>query len=229
MNPVISHPWNVTPEEAKRIQEKLRGQVCQEPRLGPVHTVAGVDVGFRGDTAIAAVAVLSYPELELVDHALAKLPVTFPYIPGLLAFREGPVVLEALARLRVEPDLLIFDGQGLAHPRRMGIASHIGVLMDKPSIGCAKSRLCGTHTEPGPERGDWVPLYDDWEVIGAVLRTRPGVNPLYISIGHRVDLETAIHYVLACCTRYRLPETTRAAHRLAAGEKPKAVQQPRLF
>ena len=177
--------------------------------------MAGVDVSFRKGQAQAAVVVLSLSSLEPVDRAWAKLPITFPYVPGYLTFREGPAVLAAFERLTLWPDLVVFDGQGIAHPRRMGLAAHLGLFLDLPSIGCAKSRLCGTHDPPGPERGDWAPLYDGDEVIGVVLRSRPGTKPLYVSPGHRMDLPTAVHYVMACCSRYRLPETTRWAHRLA--------------
>jgi deoxyribonuclease V len=144
--------------------------------------------------------------------------VTFPYVPGLLSFREGPAVLDALDKLKSPPDLLIFDGHGLAHPRRFGLACHLGLLVDIPAIGCAKSRLCGQYEEPGPHRGDTMPLIDKGEVVGAAVRTRAGVKPVFVSIGHRVDLPTSIHYVLACCRGYRLPETTRWAHRLAGAE-----------
>ncbi len=209
------HSWDVTPGEAAAWQQRLRPQVRLEPFAGPVRRVAGVDVSFRADRARAAVVVLSFPALELVDQAWAEVAVSFPYIPGLLSFREGPAVLAAFARLALWPDLIIFDGQGIAHPRRLGLASHLGLFLDLPSIGCAKSRLCGEHDEPGPARGDWAPLYHKGEVVGAALRSRPGTRPLYVSPGHRVDLETAIRHVLACCTRYRLPETTRRAHRLA--------------
>ncbi|MGB5063141.1 MAG: deoxyribonuclease V, partial [Candidatus Competibacter sp.] len=165
----------------------------------------------------AAVAVLRYPELDVLETAIARRPTTFPYIPGLLSFRELPAVLAALERLREPPDLLLCDGQGIAHPRRLGIASHLGLLVDIPSVGVAKTRLFGTH-EPVPEaRGAWAPLRVDKEIIGAVLRTRAGIKPLYVSSGHRIGLETAIGYVMGCCTRYRLPETTRYAHRLASG------------
>jgi deoxyribonuclease V len=169
--------------------------------------------------AKAAVVVLDYPDLTPVDQSTAEQPVQFPYIPGLLAFREGPVVLEALEKLVTEPDLLIFDAQGLAHPRRMGLATHIGLIIDRSSIGCAKSRLCGTHHEPGPERGAYTHLRDGNEIIGAVVRSRSQVQPVYVSVGHKIDLETAINYVLNCCRGYRLPETTRWAHRVAGGEK----------
>ncbi len=187
--------------------------------------MAGVDVGFAGGRhrgrgghlARAAVAVLTFPGLSLCDQAVAQRPVTFPYVPGLLSFREVPVVLEALAGLARLPDLLLCDGQGLAHPRRFGIACHLGVLLDLPAIGVAKRRLIGRHEALPQEKGAWVPLYDGDECIGAVVRTRTGVQPLYVSVGHRVSLESAVDWVFRCTTRYRLPETTRAAHRLASG------------
>ena len=216
----FSHPWNLSPAEAMAVQRELRARVILADRLGPVRRVAGVDVGFEADGAVtrAAVAVLGYPQLELLETALARRPTEFPYVPGLLSFRELPAVLDALAQLRDPPDLLLCDGQGIAHPRRLGIASHLGLLVDIPSIGVAKTRLCGVYADPPNERGAWTPLRANGETIGAVLRTRPGVKPLYISSGHRVSLETAIDYVMACCTRYRLPETIRWAHRLASGK-----------
>jgi len=229
MRIVSLHRWDVSPSEAMEIQQQLRSKVSTERSVGQVNTVAGIDVSFKGDVARAAVVVLSYPELTPLDYSLAELPVEFPYIPGLLAFREAPAVLAALEKLKTEPDLFIFDAQGLAHPRRMGLATHLGVVIDRPSIGCAKSRLCGSHHEPGPERGSYTYLYDGEEIIGAVVRTQTGVSPLYVSIGHRVDLPTAIEYVLSCCTKYRLPETTRYAHRVAGGEKLQEVSQPTLF
>lgn len=214
------HPWDLSPKQAIAIQNELRGQVVTEDQLGPVNTVAGVDVGFPDrQTARAAVVVLSFPELKPLDYAVAQAPVKFPYIPGLLAFREIPVALAAIEKVRVSPDLFIFDAHGLAHPRRLGLASHAGLLIDQPSIGCAKSRLTGQHAEPGPERGETLPLMDGDEQIGAVVRTRKGVKPVYVSIGHRVGLATAVRYVLACAPKYRLPETTRYAHRVAGGDK----------
>lgn len=213
------HPWDVTPAQAIAIQQSLRARVRLTDALGQVRLVAGVDVGFeqRNTVTRAAVAVLSFPDLEPQEEVLARRPTTFPYIPGLLSFREGPAVLEALERLRLEPDLLLCDGQGIAHPRRFGIACHLGVLTGLPAIGVAKSRLVCTHAEPAPEKGSRTPLYDGDEVIGAVLRTRTGVKPLYISPGHRITLDTAVDYVLRCTPRYRLPETTRRADRLASG------------
>ena len=220
------HGWDVSPSEAIAIQQRLRHRIRQEwdPVALKVQRVAGIDVSIKEGVARAAVVVLSYPALQSLDVALAEEPVSFPYVPGLLTFREGPVVLAALARLRLEPDLLIFDGQGLAHPRRLGIAAHIGVLVDRSSIGCAKSRLWGKHQEPGSEKGDYALLRDGQEVIGAVVRTRTRVKPVYVSVGHRIDLAQAIEYVLGCCTRFRLPETTRLAHRAAGGQIPASVQ-----
>ena len=219
MQPAMSHPWDLSTDEARELQSQLAEKVIARTTFDPddVQTVAGVDVGFQGDMARAAVVVLALPGLRPVDYAVAQVPVTFPYVPGLLTFREGPSVIKALQELDTWPDLLIFDGQGLAHPRRIGLASHMGVILDQPSIGCAKSRLMGEHGEPGNEVGDWTPLRDGEDVIGAVLRTRAGVKPVFVSIGHRVDLETAIDLVLECTGRYRLPETTRYAHRVAGG------------
>jgi len=211
------HAWDVTPAEAVALQQQLRAQVSLLPDRGPVQRVAGVDVSFPEGEARAAVVVLSFPSLQMVDQALAQIPLSFPYVPGLLTFREGPAVLAAFERLTLWPDLVLFDGQGLAHPRRFGLACHLGLFLDLPSIGCAKSRLCGTHAEPGLEKGDWAPLSDGGEVIGAAVRTCPGRRPLYVSPGHRVDLPTAISYVLACCAGRRIPETTRRAHRLCTG------------
>ncbi|MHB1293378.1 MAG: deoxyribonuclease V [Anaerolineae bacterium] len=209
--------WDLTPEEARDLQIKLRQHVNLTNSLGPVRLVGGIDVGLHGDVARAAVVVLSFPELALVEHVTTERAVTFPYVPGLLSFREAPVILDALARIKSTPDVLIFDGQGYAHPRRMGIATHVGILLDHPTIGCAKSRLWGRYEQPGPERGAYSWLTADNETIGAVLRTRNNVRPLFISAGHRVDLATAIDLVLRCGTRYRLPEPTRWAHRLASG------------
>lgn len=218
-HPLPGHDWDLAPAAARALQERLRDQVIAQDRLPPVRRVAGIDVGFEqaGAIARAAVVVLSFPELQLLDQAVARLPTRFPYVPGLLSFREIPVVLKALDELRMEPDLLICDGQGQAHPRRFGLACHLGLLIDRPSIGAAKSRLIGEYGPLPDARGGWMPLTHQGETLGAVLRTRAGVTPLFVSIGHRVSLDTAIRYVLACCPRYRLPETTRLAHRLASG------------
>lgn len=210
--------WPTTPAAARAQQEQLRSRVIRHDDLGEVRRVAGLDVGFelQGTLTRAAVAVLSFPELALLESALVRRPTRFPYIPGLLSFREVPALLEALDRLSAPPDLLLCDGQGLAHPRRFGLACHLGVLSGLPSIGVAKSRLIGDHGPLGPAQGDRTWLWDGDEIIGCLLRTRREVRPLYVSLGHRISLETAIRYVLACTTRYRLPETTRQAHRLAS-------------
>lgn len=212
------HPWDLAPREAMALQSRLATEIDCRDDFGPVTRVAGVDVGFEDNGAVtrAAVAVLAYPSLQLVTSAIARLPTRFPYVPGLLSFREVPAVLAAMEQLDVAPDLLLCDGQGIAHPRRLGIASHLGLLLGIPSIGVAKTRLIGQHGEVPNERGAWVPLRDGGETIGAVLRTRQGVKPLYVSPGHRIGLESAIAWVMACLTRYRLPETTRWAHRLAS-------------
>lgn len=217
ITPPIDWPENIA--QARAIQEQLRTRVITENQLGAVNIVAGVDVGFeqQGEVTRAAVALLRLPQLELVDQSVARQPTRFPYIPGYLSFREIPALLAALANITTTPDLILCDGQGLAHPRRFGIACHLGVLTGLPTIGVAKSRLIGSHDEPGPKKGSWTPLMDKEEVIGAVLRTRDNISPLYVSVGHRIDLQTAIKYVLRCTTRYRLPETTRWAHRLASG------------
>ena len=173
-----SHSWDLSPQEASDVQSDLAARVERQLRMGPVRHVAGIDVSVRDDVARAAVVILDFGGLDPVDYAIATRPVTFPYVPGLLAFREGPVVLDALERVSTTPDLLIFDGQGLAHPRRLGIASHIGLLVDMPAIGCAKSRLCGQHDEPGEEPGEYASLVDKGEAIGAVLRKRRRVKPV---------------------------------------------------
>lgn len=214
------HRWPTTVAAARAIQETLRQHVITQDRLRRPRTVAGVDVGFEeaGRLTRAAVAVLDFPGLTLYEFAVVRRRTRFPYVPGYLSFRETPPVLAALDRLRTLPDLLLCDGQGYAHPRRFGFACHLGLLTDIPSIGVAKSRLIGEHGRLPRKKGAWVPLLEDGERIGAVLRTRTGVQPLYVSIGHRISLETAIDYVLRCTTRYRLPETTRYAHRLASGQ-----------
>jgi deoxyribonuclease V len=229
MRLAIAHRWDLPVEEARALQAELAGQVIPTTTLdvAGLRTVAGVDVGFRGGLARAAVVVLTFPDLEPVDQALAEVPVTFPYVPGLLAFREGPGVLAALEKLTTWPDIFIFDAQGVAHPRRLGLAAHMGVILDWPSIGCAKSRLVGEHEEPGDGVGDWVPLLDAGETIGAVVRSRARVKPLYVSVGHRVALSKAVNLVLACTRGYRLPETTRYAHRMASTPAPEAGTAPR--
>jgi deoxyribonuclease V len=213
-----NHTWNLTPKEAIALQNSLKSQVIKVDQLAEPQRIAGVDVGFEeeGRVTRAAIAVLDFPSLQLTEQAIVRLPTHFPYLPGLLSFREVPALLKGIAKLNNQPDLILCDGQGLAHPRRFGLACHLGVLTNIPTIGVAKSRLIGTHATLPDEKGSWVPLFDQGEVIGAVVRTRKGVHPVYVSIGHRISLDSAIRYVLSCTTRYKLPETTRAAHHLAS-------------
>jgi deoxyribonuclease V len=213
------HPWDVSPKEAVKIQHALQEHVSIRDDFGDIKTVAGVDVGFEKNNTItrAAIAVLDFETLEVIETAIAHRPTSFPYVPGLLSFREVPAVLEAMLKLKKEPDLLLCDGQGIAHPRRFGIAAHLGLLLDIPAVGVGKSRLTGKHDNVPAEKGSYVPLTDKDEHIGVVLRTRTNVKPLYISPGHRVSIQTARQLVMKCVTRYRLPETTRWAHKLASG------------
>ena len=219
MHSITPHPWPTVPAEAIALQKELRDLVIAADDLGEVSTVAGLDVGPQTNAGMlrGAVAALSFPDLRTADQAVAYRAPPLPYVPGLLSFREVPALLAALQKLCVLPELLLCDGQGLAHPRRFGIACHLGVLTGIPSIGVAKSLLVGEHAPVPAKRGAWRPLLHKGEVVGAALRTRMGRAPVYVSIGHRVSLETAIHYTLACAPRYRLPETTRAAYRLASG------------
>ncbi|HIK45799.1 MAG TPA: deoxyribonuclease V [Leptolyngbyaceae cyanobacterium M65_K2018_010] len=214
--------WPTTPTEAIALQQILAPQVVTQDHLpDPIRYVAGIDAGFEQDGQItrAAVVVLSFPDLTPVDEALVRRPTTFSYVPGLLSFREIPAMLEALAQLQRVPDVILCDGQGVAHPRRFGIACHLGLLCQCPTLGVAKSRLVGTHSEVPPEKGAWVPLMDGGERIGAVLRNRANTKPLFISPGHWMSLDTAIALVGRCTTCYRLPETTRYADRLASSGK----------
>ena len=217
------HEWNISASEAIALQKQMTAQIdYQRPiDLKSVKLVAGVDVSVKPDPVSgkdrsqAAVVVLSFPDMQVVETSLATLPTPFPYIPGLLSFREGPVLEMAFAKLQAEPDVLIFDGMGRAHPRRIGIASHMGLWLQKPTIGCGKTLFVGKFKEPGNERGDFSDLIDKGEVIGAVLRTRPKVKPVFISVGHLADLPTSLKLVMACTSKYRLPDPIRAAHNAA--------------
>ena len=215
------HSWDVSPAEAMVIQNQLRSEVVLTDDFAPVNYVAGVDAGFEddGNTTRAAIVVLRFPELTVVEKVLARRPTTFPYIPGFLSFREIPAVLAALEQVQTTPDLLLCDGMGILHPRRLGIAAHLGVITNLPSIGVGKSPFIGKHQPVPDERGAWQPIVDRGETIGAALRTRVGTKPLYISSGHRISLASAIDYVMRCTTKYRLPETTRHADHLASHEK----------
>jgi deoxyribonuclease V len=229
MHSHVPHPWNVSPEEAVAIQRTLAAQVIRTNQFKQIRAVAGVDLSFpEPDRAHAAVVVLDFPSLKPVSYVTADLPVTFPYVPGLLAFRESPAALAAFAKLNVDVDLIMVDGAGIAHPRRMGIACHLGLYLDRPAIGCAKSRLTGSFTMPGAEAGSQSGLTYRGELIGTVLRTRTNVSPLFVSLGHRIDQPTSVAYVLRCCKGLRLPEPTRLAHNLAAGRVPEISAQNRL-
>jgi deoxyribonuclease V len=211
------HSWDMSPGDAIKLQRDLAAQVITDQPLGALRLVAGVDVSVKNNVSRAAVVVLDYLRLDVVETVTAQRPTPFPYIPGLLSFREGAVIVDALRKLDSTPDVFIFDGQGTIHPRRLGIACHIGLWLDRPTVGCAKSRLIG-HAEPlAAEKGSWVPLLDRGETVGVVLRTRTNVKPVFVSVGHRTTLDDARQLVLSCTTRYRLPEPTRAAHH-AAGQ-----------
>lgn len=223
--PDRNHRLNLSPREAIALQRELAMHVRREPLSGRVRTVAGIDVSVRGNRARAAVVVVRLPTspdgvFESIETATHEAAVRFPYVPGLLSFREIPALLPALARLREPPDVLLCDGQGYAHPRRCGLACHLGVLLDWPTVGVAKSRLVGEHDELGLDRGDRIPLRDRGEVIGAVVRTRVRVKPVFVSVGHRITLDEAVALTLACAPRYRLPELARLAHRLSKDESP---------
>ena len=213
------HDWNLTPRQAIALQKTLAAEVIsnQPIDLGAVRLVAGVDVSVKDNVSQAAVVVSTFPDLQPIETVLAKQPTPFPYIPGLLSFREGPVLVAAFEKLQHVPDVLIFDGMGIAHPRRIGIACQMGLWLQKPTIGCGKTHFIGQFAEPGQERGAWSELRDKGELIGAVLRTRGRVKPVYISPGHLADLLTAVSLVMQCVTKYRLPEPIRMAHN-AAGE-----------
>lgn len=212
--PVLSHPWKLTEFEAEKLQRELAGKVVTTDRMDhEIRHVAGVDVAYDKlkDRLIAVVAVIHAQTLEAVDMSVVEDEEQFPYIPGLFSFREIPPVVKAMAGLTVKPDLLVCDGHGLAHPRRFGVACHLGVLFDIPTIGCGKTRLTGTFDPVGEKRGDYSNLVDQGEVIGCVLRTQDNIKPVYVSVGHRISLDTAREWILRLSPTYRLPETTRHA------------------
>jgi deoxyribonuclease V len=210
----LIHPWKVSPREAIRIQEKLRKKLRLRAPTTPLRKIAAGDVSYSrlNDKTYASFLLFTYPDLTLLERASAKGRTSFPYIPGLLTFREAPILLEAFSRLRTQPDLILIDGQGIAHPRSMGIAAHIGLILNLPSIGCAKSRLIGTHAELAPDRGKVIPLVEGGRTVGMLLRTRDGVKPVYVSPGHKMDMKTSVKIVLSLCRGYRIPEPLRQAH-----------------
>jgi deoxyribonuclease V len=209
------HPWQLTTHEAIALQKQLRTQVITENTLSHVRFIAGADIATSQDSAkaYAGVVVLSYPALEVVEERGLESEVSFPYIPVLLAFREGPLLIKVFEQLTTDPDVIVFDGQGIAHPRGMGIATHMGLVFDKPTIGCAKSLLFGRYQEPDHAKGAWSELRDpQGQIVGAVLRSKPKTTPIFVSIGHRVDLPTAIQLLIECTRGVRIPEPTRLAH-----------------
>jgi deoxyribonuclease V len=228
----IVHKWDIEIADARKIQQQLREKCIEEDRFGEIRTVAGLDVAFvlvasqafrrkhsrwtalrEANRAIAGVVVYSYPEMQELERVFAEVRLKFPYVPGFLSFREIPALLAALGKLQRMPDVMFCDGQGYAHPRRMGLATHLGIVLDRPTIGCAKSILIGTHDVVGKEKGEWTALMDDEERIGAALRTRAGVKPMYISSGHRISLEKSLQLTLAVCDGPRIPRPTRDADR----------------
>lgn len=211
------HDWDMSIAEARALQERLAPLVVRADRLRAPRLIAGLDISAPDATgqATAAAVVVAYPGLLPVEIVRVQARPPFPYVPGLLSFRELPLLIEVCRKIESEPDLVLVDGQGLAHPRRMGLACHLGLFLDRPTIGSAKSRLCGEHEEVGPARGDHALLMDGDETIGAALRTRQGVRPIYVSIGHMVDLPAALHWTLGCCRAYRVPEPLRLAHKEA--------------
>jgi len=243
MRLAVKHKWRVSTMEARKIQEGLHEKWEGENRLGPIQTVAGLDAAFvltgsqaleakrsrwtalrEANRAIAGVVVYKYPEMEEFERAHAMIRLEFPYVPGFLSFREIPALLAALEKLTMMPDLLFCDGQGYAHPRRMGLASHLGILLDRPTIGCAKSILIGQHDLLGTKKGTWTPLIDGKETIGAALRTRDGVKPVYVSQGHRVSLKTAVRLTLSVSDERRIPRPTRDADCLVREVKRKLAR-----
>lgn len=216
------HDWDLEPRAAVALQKELAAQLISDRPLDlrKIDTVAGVDVSVKDGMSQAAVVVMSYPGLETLEAARASRRTAYPYIPGLLSFREGPALEEAFRRLTIEPDVFIFDGMGQIHPRRMGIAAHLGLWLRRPTVGCGKTHLIGDYEEPAKAKGSWSVLTHRGERLGAVLRTRANVKPVYVSVGHLADLGTAIELVLACTPKYRLPRPIRQAH-AAAGEHEK--------
>ncbi len=203
--------WPDTVEKAKHIQEKFKNRVRIIPLSKRLNYVAGVDAAFFDKKVLGIACVYKYPEIVFLEFAFSLLDTSFPYVPGYLSFREGPVLIESLKKLKLDPDIILFDGQGIAHPMSLGIASHIGLLINKPTIGCAKTRLVGEYYEPGNKKGDWSPLKYRGKIVGAVLRTRNNVKPLYVSPGHLIDLKSSLEITLRCCVKYRIPEPLRKA------------------
>ena len=216
MEPILQHPWNISEEKAINLQTELAQKVIKNDKLSPIQYVAGVDVAYskNSDTLIAAIVILELNSLKVVESVTIQDSVKFPYIPGLFSFRELPPILKAFEKIKTIPQLIVCDGQGIAHPRRFGLASHLGVIYDIPTIGCGKTKLLGNFIEPDLYRGAYSPLLDKSEIIGSVLRTQKNIKPIFVSTGHRISLSTACDIILKLTPKYRLPETTRHADQL---------------
>lgn len=228
------HSWNLTPDQAQDVQRKLSTLVSRSNETVSPKFIAGVDISAPNAQGIAtgAIVLLVYPQLDIMEVRVVEQKIDFPYVPGLLSFRESPLIIAACQELSIASDLILVDGQGIAHPRRLGLASHLGLLLDVPTIGCAKSRLCGSHEPVEATPGSFAELSDNGEVIGVALRTKERVKPVYVSIGHKVDLKAAIFWVMECCRGYRIPEPTRLAHLAASGllkDKKLEIQQEQFF
>jgi len=206
------HSWKVSPQEAIKIQKDLKPKISLKKSFSKIDKIAGADVTYYQNKMIAGVIIFEFPNLKIIEKQSFISSINFPYIPGLLTFREGPSLLEAFKKIKIAPDVILFDGQGIAHPRRMGIATHLGLFLNRPTIGCAKSRLSGKYTSVGEQKGDYTPLKEGEEVLGVVLRTRKGVKPIFLSPGHKIDLPNSIEIVLKCIVKYRLPLPVREAH-----------------
>lgn len=206
------HSWKVSPQEAIKIQKDLKSNVSLKRSFSKIDKIAGANVSYYQNRMIAGVIIFEFPNLKIIERQSFVSSINFPYIPGLLTFREGPSLLEAFKKIKITPDVILFDGQGIAHPRRMGIATHLGLFLDRPTIGCAKSRLSGKHTSVGEEKGDYALLKEGEEILGAVLRTRRKVKPIFVSPGHKIDLSNSIEIILKCIVKYRLPVPVREVH-----------------
>jgi deoxyribonuclease V len=210
----LKHDWRLTPSQAREIQQKLACKVIRKTDSDNYHLIAAADISIKKgcDIARAAIVIVSYPHFAIKEVALTTDKIQFPYIPGLLSFREAPLLMATFNKLSIKPDLLLVDGQGIAHPRRFGLASHLGIMLDIPTIGCAKSCLCGSHDILDQQPGHYVRLLDNGETIGAAVRTKSNTKPIYVSIGHKIDLPSAVKWTINCCTKYRVPEPLRLAH-----------------
>ena len=220
MKTILNHPWNLSEDEALNLQKELSTKVIKTDHVTKVRYIAGVDVGYKkkSDKITAAIVILNSLDLDVIESVAITTKTSFPYISGLFSFRELPALLKAFEKVTIEPDLIVCDGQGYAHPRRFGLACHLGLLMDKPTIGCAKNLMLGKYDTLGEKRGDFSDLIDQEEIVGRAVRTQTDVNPVFVSVGHKISLDTAVNWILKLSPKYRLPETTRLADQLSKQE-----------